>query len=279
MNLRLWAGALLFACISGQALAASDQLVPEGCVILSKPRKVSSECGFKKNTAMFYTPIRASGAQGCPKSLIVLYRDPQTGKILSHAALRQNTVIETCTAGVTKVAIKPGQAIIRSDKDTRKPLGKNKASGRLDGITITYSYSACTSTVCTPASGTIKVSGNTLIAEAGGVRKSLPIGGQVIEGRNQSSHGCTTRLDDTWEVSVSATQIVSRVDTKYKTTCNAGTNSEGRSGANFVVIVDGNRCTLRASWDGNQTNYYADGKVAKFPNGSVRMTNPKCSVR
>jgi len=236
-------------------------------------------CEFQKNTAMFYTPIKTSGAQGCPKSLIVIYRDPQTGKILSHAALRQNTVIETCTAGVSRVAIKPGQAIIRSDKDSRKPLGKDKPSSRLDGITISYSYSACTSTVCTPASGTIKVSGNTLIAEAGGVRKSLPIGGQVIEGRNQSSHGCTTRLDDTWEVSVSATQIASRVDTKWKTTCNAGTDSEGKSGANFVVAVDGSRCTLRASWDGNQTNYYADGQVKKIPNSLLRMTNPRCTVR
>lgn len=278
MKSRLWAGVLLFACASGQAFAASDQLVPEGCVILSKPRKVSSECGFKKNTAMFYTPIKTSGAQGCPKSLIVLYRDPQTGKILSHAALRQNTVIETCTAGVSRVAIKPGQAIIRSDKDSRKPLGKNKPSGRLDGVTISYSYSACTSTVCTPASGVIKLSGNTLIWEGGGVRKSLPIGGQFLEGRTESSHGCKTRFDDTYEVSANASQVVARSSTKWSSTC-SGTRSEGRSGSLHLVRVDGNKCDIRVSWDGDQTNYDADGKVRKFPNGSLRMTNPRCTFR
>lgn len=279
MNLRLWTVVAALACASGSALAANDQLVPEGCVILGKSRKVSSMCEFKKNTPMFYTPIKTSGAQGCPKSLIVLYRDPQTGKILSHAALRQNTVIETCTAGVSRVAIKPGQAIIRSDKDSRKPSGKNGPSGRLDGITISYSYRDCSSSPCLLVAGTMRISGNTLTGEAGGVKNSIPIGGKVLDGRTDSSHGCATRTDYTYEASVTTSQIITRTNSTWKTNCKGKLVDDGNSTWDFIIDVNGNTCSVRGTSRTRQTHHEANGSTRDIPNKPWRITNVKCAVQ
>lgn len=248
-------------------------------MILGKPRKVSSSCEFKENTALFYTPIKTSSAQGCPKSLIVLYRDPETGKILSHAALQQNTVIETCTAGVSRVAIKPGQAIIRSDRGNSKPLGKNKPSGRLDDITITYSYSDCSSSPCLPVAGTMRVSGNTLSGEASGIKNSIPIGGKVLDGRTDSSQGCTTRTDYTYEASVTTSQIITRTNSTWKTNCKGKLMDDGTGTWQFVVNVDGSSCSIRGTSRVRQTSHETDGSTRDVPNAPWRITNVKCSVR
>jgi len=90
--------------LAGIAAAHAD--VPEGCVTLGTPRKVSSMCDFKKGVPMFYTPVRTTPIEGCPADLTVLYLDPQTQKLTSWEATRKGTTIETCGSGVTAVKIK-----------------------------------------------------------------------------------------------------------------------------------------------------------------------------
>lgn len=85
---------------------SDEQKVIENCIILYKPKLVSSQCDFQPGRKLYYTGIRTNPVAGCPRDIEIEYLDPGTAKIVSFFALRGRQNIETCREGVHQVRVK-----------------------------------------------------------------------------------------------------------------------------------------------------------------------------
>jgi hypothetical protein len=85
-------------------VAALAGQISDSCISIGEPKKISSLCDFKP-LPMYQTFVRTVAAPGCPTQITVGYREPDTGKLLTHVATRKGAAIFSCGEGIARVFI------------------------------------------------------------------------------------------------------------------------------------------------------------------------------
>jgi hypothetical protein len=183
---------LLALCALTASVDAKDLL--ESCVSLGQSVKVSSMCDFKAGLGLFRTPVKTNPIKGCPREIIVQYKNPQTSKIDDWVANRSGTSIQTCTAGVTAIRVKPGQG--PEDEHSQS----SKKEQRRSPSTVAYTIDATSSLVTNVSKSTVKeqfrlvierdgftVSGPAVVAP-----HKYPLNGKISESDKSVTANCNT---------------------------------------------------------------------------------------